>query len=194
MIGYRTKALSILRLNMVNSTLLFLLAVSVLVGIFFFVRQEYYPLKFDSPQNVVREPSVFHLDEPVVVEATFLNGDEEVVTFGGAVHWQLIAPNTDLLPSGTEIIQFRFTSTIAPGCREFRFENSPPPSVVDTTRRLFRDGHATVTWKLTGDNIILEPKPGASVRFEVEQFDYVPDDRQLPKHENKMDDTTCEDL
>lgn len=191
MISQRLKAQTIFRLGFLNSTLLFLLAVIVLVGVFF-NRKQYYPLKFDSPQNVLREPPIFHLNEPVTVEATFLNYDTEVVTFGGAVHWQLIAPNTQLLPAGSEVIQFEFTSTIDSGCREFRFENFPPKAVIDTTRRLFREGHGEVTWKLTGDNIILKPKPGASVRFEVEQFKYIPDNKPIPEHQEIMDETTCE--
>lgn len=195
-VSSRFKVKSIVRMDILNNTMLFMLAVIIMVGIFvtFLNKHNYYPLKFDTPQNVLREPSVFHLDEPVVVEATFLNEDSRVVTFGGAVHWQLISPNTELLPAGTEVVQFQFTSSIAPGCREFRFENHPPKAVVDTTNRLFENGHTAVTWKLTGDNIILEPKPGSSVRFEVEQFDYIPNHLPLPDHRDKNDNSDCSNV
>lgn len=200
------------RLNRVANNLLALIAVLTLTGVLYLINQQqqtlaeikrlavanqdkletiapsYNPLVFDKIQNVLRDPAVFHLDEPVTVEATFRNTDDKPVTFIGVVQWELITPNNSFYPVGTQVLQFEFSSTIRPGCRELRFENRPPMQVEEITRTLFANGFTAVSWKILGDNKI---QSGDTVKFEVERFTYVPDDQSLPKFASKPDQTTC---
>lgn len=150
---------------------------------------EYSPLRFDQTQNVVREPPVFHLGDPVAVEADFKNTDSVPVQFSGAVHWRLISPDHNI-----EVFQFEFNGDVEPGCKLFRFDNLPPPGVVETTNRLFSEGYDSVTWELFGDNVVTRPRPGAAVAFHVEQFRYIPNDRPLPQFQDVHDNTDCKNL
>lgn len=149
----------------------------------------YAPLVFDQTQNVVREPPVFHLNEPVAVEADFKNTDSVPVSFTGAVHWRLVSPDRKV-----EILQFEFNGTVPPGCKEFKFQNLPPAEVITLTQRLFKDGYDSVTWEIYGDNVIVSPQAGNTLAFHVEQFRYIPDDRPLPETRDIHTNTQCENL
>lgn len=198
------------RLNRVANNLLALVAVATLLAVLYLISQQQRTLAeiqrlsmanqdkletivspnlvFDKNQNVLRNPAVFYLDEPVVVEATFRNDTDKSISFTGVVQWELVTPNNTLYPIGTSVLQFEFTETIDPGCRELRFENRPPEQVREITQSLFNSGFPSVTWKILGDNKV---ESGASVSFEVERFSYIPRELPLPEHQNKTDQTTC---
>lgn len=172
-------------------------AIIVIASLWFLIARDaipYYPLEFDQHQNVLREPAIFHLTDGVDVEATFRNTDKQAVTFGGVIKWQLVSPPNEHFPVGSELIQFGFTDTIVPGCKEFWFENHPPESVARITREMFDRGIKEVTWKLVGENVIIEPKAGGSQKFDTESFTYVPDSIKLPDYEITHDNTNCSNL
>lgn len=166
----------------------------ILVGVYFLTdRYIAYPLQFTSPQNVLREPPVFHLDEAVDVEAIFINTTKEDVTFAAAVHWVLVSPLDPENPrTKTEPIQLGLLATITPGCQRLGFSNRPPQEVIDITEELFTKGHNKVTWRLTGDNVVTSPKGRGSMTFNVDEFTYIPDNTKLPNSQISYSDISCE--
>lgn len=145
-----------------------------------------YPIDFDMQQNVLREPPVFHLDEPVDVEATFRNTINEDVTFAAAISWILVEPDQPI-----EVVQFGLVTTLQPGCKEYVFNNNPPEEVKQVTRELFASGHKRVTWRLSGDNVIVSPEKRGQKQFNVDQFTYIPDDQPLPLFKQTRDRSSC---
>lgn len=148
------------------------------------------PLRFDSPQNVLREPAVFHTNEPVVVEATFRNSHSAPITFRGVVNWRLVAID-GVIAHDFSVLQFAFSQSLEPGCTELVFENLPPVTVQAEIDRRFADGAERLRWVIYGDNVITEPEVGAQYLFETEPFVYVPDSAALPEFSETDDDTHC---
>lgn len=153
---------------------------AVFIGIYFVSNRFLaYPLQFTSPQNVLREPPIFHLDEPIAVEAIFVNNEETDVGFAAAVHWVLVSPiRTDGLQA--DVILLGLEAVISPGCKELEFVNLAPRRVKEITQNLFKAGHSKVTWRLTGHNVITEPEGRGSMVFSVDEFSYIPDTTPLP--------------
>lgn len=152
-------------------------------------RPQGYPLEFTAQQNVLRDPAVFHLDEPVNVEAVFINKTDQPVTATAAVHWVLVSPAT---ATPTDIIQLGLLLELRSGCTELGFANKPPSQVVDLTRKLFAEGQTRVTWMLSGNNVVIVPTDGGQREFKVDSFSYVPDDVPLPKHGPKSSGESCD--
>lgn len=151
-----------------------------------------YPLKYDSPQNVLRDPPVFHLGEEVVVEATFNNISSQDTKSTAVVHWILVEPTLDL--NHIDVAQFGLFLDLKPGCTEQVFVNKPPTEVEIITKKLFEAGNQKVTWRLAGDNVILVPSHAGTKEFSVESFSYVPDSIPLPDNRQVKDMTGCENL
>lgn len=149
-----------------------------------------FPLKFDTPQNVLREPPVFHLNEPIDVEARFLNETDQVITLSADVHWVLLTEHKDMI----EPIQVGLFITIKPGCTKIPFSNQRPLAVSSLTKKLFGQGHQRVTWKLEGTNQIIAPYPGGKQKFEVDEFSYIPDSQPIPPGQIDHIPDTCEGL
>lgn len=151
-----------------------------------------YPLKYDSPQNVLREPPIFHLGEPVTVEATFKNISSQDTKSTAVVHWILVEPTLD--QNHIDVAQFGLFLDLKPGCTEQVFVNKPPVEVEIVTKQLFESGSQKVTWRLAGDNVILIPAHAGTKEFSVESFSYVPDSVPVPDHSDIKDSTTCGDF
>lgn len=168
-------------LNQNAKRIKYLLALPVVLAVIYFLSNRFlaYPLQFTSPQNVLREPPIFHLDEPVTVEAVFVNSGQEDVGFAAAVHWVLVSP----IRAGeaqTDVILLGLEEVISPGCREIEFVNFAPRRVKEITQELFAAGHSKVTWRLTGHNVITESNGRGSMAFSVDEFSYIPEAILLP--------------
>lgn len=149
-----------------------------------------YPIKFDTPQNVLREPPIFHLDETVDVEARFLNQTDQPITLQADVHYILVTDNKEQI----EPIETGLFLTLKPGCTKIPFSNKRPDAVAILTKKLFAQGHKKVTWKITGHNQIIAPQQGGRQQFETDEFSYVPDDTPIPGNRIEHIDDTCDNL
>lgn len=201
-------------LHHLNKSLVYFLAIILMATLFYFGQQLYlntkaiknltqsnsnkldevlpipFPLKFDTPQNVLREPPLFHLDEPIDVEARFLNETDQPVTLSADIHWVLITEYKEMV----EPIQVGLFITINPGCTKIPFSNQRPLAVSVLTKKLFAQGHQKVTWKLEGTNQVLSPQTGAKQKFEVDEFSYTPNDQPIPQNQIDHIPDTCEGL
>lgn len=142
-----------------------------------------YPLDFTPQQNVVRQPAIFHLNEAVDVEAVFKNTTAQAVTFTAAIHWVLVNPDaTKVDATERDVIQLGLLETINPGCTELAFSNHAPDEVAAITKQLFSQGYKSVSWKLSGDNVIIMPKDAGTKPFKVDEFAFIPDGVALPAY------------
>lgn len=149
-----------------------------------------YPVKFDTPQNVLREPPIFHLDERVDVEARFLNQTDQPITLQADVHYILVTDNKQQV----EPIETGLFITLKPGCTKIPFSNQRPDAVAILTEKLFKEGHKKVTWKITGHNQIVAPQQGGRQQFETDEFSYVPNDTPTPEYQVEHIDDSCDNL
>jgi hypothetical protein len=154
----------------------------------------YYPLKFDTPQNVLREPPIFHLDEKVDVQARFVNGTDKIVTVSAAVHWILVTKAPDVLDTEVDLVQPPLLLIIDPGCSRQPFSNTRPNSVALITEKLFSKGYDKVIWRLAGENVVTSISNSGSQRFEVDSFSYVPDDIPIPDNKIEQIPESCDEL
>lgn len=182
-------------LNQNASKVKYLLVLPATFLVIYFLSNRFlaYPLQFSSPQNVLREPPIFHLNESVNVEAVFINNEKQAVGFAAAVHWVLVSP----VRTGevqTDVILLGLEETVSPGCKEIEFVNVAPDRVQEITKELFNAGHNKVTWRLTGHNVITEPEGRGSMVFNVDEFSYVPDDVELPKFQIKRTGESCANI
>lgn len=175
------------------SWVFYVLAVVLIMALWLFLgvyNPVKYPLEFTAQQNVLREPSIFRINESVDVEAIFTNTAETEVIFTANVFWVLETRNG--LPSDyTDPLQI-ISVRMLPGCHYQSFNNNAPPKVVEITKKLFAEGHEQVTWHLSGQNIITLPKKGGSKDFIVDKFTYLRDDIPIPKSEIQYANLRCD--
>lgn len=142
-------------------------------------------LDFTYHQNVLKDPAIFHIKEPVQVEALFYNKGGSKLTFQALVFWQQIAPETT-----HQVLQLAFSRTIPPGCNEMSFNNTPPEQVIRFTEELFRQGYKEVKWQIQGSNAVTDPYQGGLQPFQTEIFTYVPNTTPI-ENPKQVDKLTC---
>jgi hypothetical protein len=134
-------------------------------------------LNFTYLQPIKQVPPVFHLKDPIQVEALFYNTSSEPIDFTALVFWT---------HGDKQILQFAFQRTLKSGCSELNFDNFPPEEVKTITQDLFKQGQKEVTWRIEGHNAVTNPYSGGLQPFRVEEATYIPDTQPLP--ERKVED------